>query len=137
LSDPTKHSSHAANGLRILIVEDEPVTSQAMKRFLEFKGHEVSTAANGEEALQESQNLKPDIVVSDWKLEGDEDGLDVVAQLQSERDPTIIMVTAHRLDRVRDRSRALGLKVAAFRRKPISLASLASLVEEVAAHRAG
>lgn len=121
----------ASHTLRILIVEDEPVTSMAMKRFLEFEGHQVAVAASEEEAVTESRSLKPNVVVSDWKLRDGDDGLTVARRLQSEYHPSIIMVTAHRLETVRGRAREMGLEIAAFRRKPVSLAHLAELLDEV------
>ena len=122
--------------MRILIVEDEPVSKMAMKRYLEFMGYEVAVASNGKEALEESRERRPDVVVSDWILKDGEDGLYAARELQSTHASNIIMVTAHRLEHVREKAQELRVKIAAFRRKPISLSNLAELVESVAEPKA-
>lgn len=104
-----------------------------MKRYLEFMGHEVTVASCGQEALDESTGRPPDVLVSDWILEDGEDGLHTARKLQSAYALNIIMVTAHRLERVRRKAQELDVRIAAFRRKPISLSHLAELVESVAA----
>jgi CheY-like chemotaxis protein len=52
---------------RILIVEDDAITSGALKMVLEWEGYHVDCAANGEEALSCLRQLgpKPDIILLD------------------------------------------------------------------------
>jgi len=53
---------------RILIAEDEPDIRELVAFTLRFAGHEVTTTANGEEALQQASNLMPDIIIMDVRM---------------------------------------------------------------------
>ena len=53
---------------RILIAEDEPDIRELVAFTLRFAGHEVTTTANGEEALQQAYQLIPDIIIMDVRM---------------------------------------------------------------------
>jgi CheY-like chemotaxis protein len=53
---------------RILIAEDEPDIRELIAFTLRFAGHEVTTTANGEEALQQASQLIPDIIIMDVRM---------------------------------------------------------------------
>lgn len=53
---------------RILIAEDEPDIRELVAFTLRFAGHEVTTTANGEEALQQASQLMPDIIIMDVRM---------------------------------------------------------------------
>jgi DNA-binding response OmpR family regulator len=53
---------------RILISEDEPDIRELVAFTLRFAGHEVTTTANGEEALQQASQVIPDIVIMDVRM---------------------------------------------------------------------
>jgi DNA-binding response OmpR family regulator len=53
---------------RILISEDEPDIRELVAFTLRFAGHEVTTTANGEEALQQASQLIPDIIIMDVRM---------------------------------------------------------------------
>lgn len=55
---------------RILVVDDEAVIRQAVKRILEQEGHEVITAASGHSALEKVQLDNFTVVISDLKMPG-------------------------------------------------------------------
>jgi CheY-like chemotaxis protein len=52
---------------RILVVEDDAITSDALKMVLELEGYQVDCAANGQEALKHLQQTveKPDLILLD------------------------------------------------------------------------
>ncbi len=50
---------------KVLIVEDDPVLSQAYQLILEREGHKVTIAANGQEALERAEADKPTIILLD------------------------------------------------------------------------
>jgi CheY-like chemotaxis protein len=52
-----------ANGHRVLLVEDEPDTREALRLLLEDKGYAVDTAENGWRALQICSRGQPPCVV--------------------------------------------------------------------------
>ena len=61
---------------RVLIVDDEPAIVRLVRDYLERAGFEVSTAANGEDALHLFAREHPDLVILDLSLPVI-DGLDV------------------------------------------------------------
>ncbi|CAN5909206.1 hypothetical protein BH23ACT10_BH23ACT10_20580 [soil metagenome] len=61
---------------QILLVEDDPSTSEAVSLALEGFGHRVDTAATGDEALDRWRCGRPDLVLLDVMLPG-RDGLEV------------------------------------------------------------
>lgn len=55
---------------RILVVDDEAVIRQAVKRILEQENYEVVTATSGHTALEKVQNEDFTVVISDLKMPG-------------------------------------------------------------------
>jgi DNA-binding response OmpR family regulator len=53
---------------RILIAEDEPDIRELVAFTLRFAGHEVTPAANGEEAVQIASQLIPDLILMDVRM---------------------------------------------------------------------
>jgi len=53
---------------RILIAEDEPDIRELVAFTLRFAGHEVTTTANGEEALKQASQIIPDLVLMDVRM---------------------------------------------------------------------
>jgi CheY-like chemotaxis protein len=55
---------------RILLVEDNPLTSRAVRMLLEWEGYLVDCAGNGQEALNQLRHLeeKPDLILLDLML---------------------------------------------------------------------
>lgn len=116
---------------RILVVEDEPEAGAAMQRFLEFRGHKVNLARNARRALELAEETSPDVLVCDWQLEDQDDGVDVAREVQSSQDVPVVLVTGQQLSRARLKARQSQVRVAAFRRKPVSLSELANLIESL------
>lgn len=80
---------------RILIVEDEPQIVNFLQRGLGYKGFEVITAYNGQQALRIFQSSQPDLIVLDIKLP-DIDGYQVCRYIRASGDEylPILMLTA-------------------------------------------
>ena len=81
---------------RILIVEDEPMTSITEQQMLVNLGHEVTgIALSGEVAVQRAGVDKPDLVLMDLKLMGDMDGREAALKIQELYKIPVVVVTAH------------------------------------------
>jgi two-component system phosphate regulon response regulator OmpR len=78
---------------RILIVDDDPDVRESMGEYLQGHGFEVALADNGEAMRRAFAAAKPDVVLLDLRLPG-EDGLSLARWLRAEHDVPIIMVTA-------------------------------------------
>ncbi len=80
----------------ILLVEDELAQQQLVAGILEKSGYQVSVATSVEEALEQFDTKDIDLVLSDWKLDGNRDGLELLKEVrQREKDVAFVMVTAY------------------------------------------
>jgi two-component system LytT family response regulator len=80
---------------KAIVVDDEPAARRLMKNLLqEHKNviEVIAEAANGQEAIQKIEELKPDLVFLDIQMP-DLTGFEVIDRL--ERKPTIIFTTAY------------------------------------------
>jgi two-component system, OmpR family, response regulator MprA len=85
-------SSQVATG-RVLVIEDDAEIADVLRRFLRQEGHEVRTAADGEEALPAAAEFVPDLVILDLGLPGI-DGVEVCRRLRADGDVPILILTA-------------------------------------------
>jgi DNA-binding response OmpR family regulator len=82
--------------LRTLVVDDERGIRFFLAKTLEKDGHRVSTAGDGEEALEKLREERFDLLMLDLKLGGRVDGLRVLEAVRWRWPSTIvIMLTAH------------------------------------------
>ena len=76
--------------MRILVADDEKIKRVTLAQDLAAQGHDVATACDGEEALEQLANGRFDVVVTDLKMPGI-GGMEVLRTLRKER-PEIIVV---------------------------------------------
>jgi len=80
---------------RILLVDDEAGIRKVLGIALTDSGYEVTTAENGEAALDLFRQLKPPIVLTDIKMP-DMDGIELLQHIKAESPNTeVIMFTGH------------------------------------------
>jgi len=78
----------------VLVVDDDLKLLKMLQRTLAYEGLQVVTASNGEEALNQVDVSKPDLLIVDWMMPK-MDGLAVVQELRAEKNPAmILMLTA-------------------------------------------
>jgi len=93
---------------KILIVDDEIHVVRLIQEFLTMKGYEVYTAADGTEAIQKVQELKPHIVLLDMIMPGI-GGIDTLKEIKKiDPDIAVIMVTAVNDEELAKRAVQLG-----------------------------
>jgi two-component system CheB/CheR fusion protein len=68
---------------RVLIVEDEPDALETLQDWIKTQGWHVRTAQTGQAALQIGKSFQPDLLITDYLLQDDLTGLDVIAQLRT------------------------------------------------------
>jgi DNA-binding NtrC family response regulator len=79
----------------ILICDDDPDIRSAMRRAL--KGYEIVEAGSPREALDAIRRQPFDAVVSDYSMDSDADGLDLLQLIKVQQPSTIrFLVTANR-----------------------------------------
>jgi len=114
---------------RILVVEDEPSLSMAIRDELEFEGFEASVVEDGIAGLDRILAEAPDLVILDLMLPG-KSGFEICREVRGRgMDTPIIMLTA-RAQEV-DRVRGLELGADDYVIKPFSLAELVARIRAV------
>jgi len=79
----------------ILLVDDEVGIRRVLGIALEDSGYAVTTAENGEDALDKFRRLRPPIVLTDIKMP-DMDGIELLQHIKAESPETeVIMFTGH------------------------------------------
>jgi len=112
---------------KLLIIEDELAHAEALAEAMEGEGYIVFTAGNGSEGLAIFNRKDPDVIVTDLKLGGDIDGLDVVKSIvKSSHNCEVIMITAH--SSIENCKVALREGAYDFIEKPIDLDLLRAVV---------
>jgi DNA-binding response OmpR family regulator len=70
--------------MKILFGFGDVLTLDAWLAFFEQKGHEVDGAMSGEDLIGVAGDFKPDLLVSEYKLNGEVDGLGVFYELSTD-----------------------------------------------------
>ncbi len=80
---------------KLLIIDDDAVLVSTLKRAMERRGLEVSTAMNGDEAIKQLQEQPHDFATLDLKLEK-ESGLAILEQILSvQADLKVVVLTGY------------------------------------------
>lgn len=92
----------------VLIVEDEPRMAALLADYLQASGYTSAWLANGLEVVPSVKSRRPDVVLLDLMLPG-QDGMSVCRELRLFSDVPVIMLTA----RVEEADRLMGLEIGA------------------------
>ena len=115
--------------LRILVVDDEPQIRRQLKIGLEGYGYDVLTASNGADAILQTAQQKPDMLILDIALGSEPDGLEVCRRLREWSKTPIIVLSVHMEDRTK--VEALHTGADDYITKPFSMAELEARVQAV------
>ncbi|MBW2009040.1 MAG: response regulator [Deltaproteobacteria bacterium] len=131
--------NRSSSGLRILLVEDNALNRQFAVKLLEKRGHRVSVACHGEEALRRLEEDSFDLVLMDIQMPV-MDGLTATRKIRereagTERHVPIIAMTANAMPG--DRRRCLEAGMDDYISKPIKPKVLEELLEKWTGHDAG
>jgi DNA-binding NtrC family response regulator len=118
----------------ILIVDDELVLRESLAAWLERDGHQVETAASGEEGLARLMEKQFDIMLVDIKM-GGMSGLEVLRRVkESDPDVAIVMITA--FGSISTAIEAMKDGAQDYLLKPFDPNELGLLVEKIVSHQA-
>ncbi len=124
----------ALDGMRVLVVEDEPEARELISHLIVRRGAEVKSCGSAEEALQLLQQWRPDVLMSDIAMPG-EDGYSLINRVRAlppekgGRTPAAALTAYAREE---DRQRALAAGYQMHVAKPISSGQLVTTLTHLA-----
>jgi len=117
-------------GIRLLVVDDEPDARELLSTILQEAGAEVAAAGSADEALAAFERVRPDVLVSDIGMPHG-DGYSLIRRvrlLEGDCGSRIPAVALTAFARAEDRSEALGCGFQAHLPKPIEPSELTALI---------
>ena len=114
---------------KIVVLDDQPDICLSIKCCLTSIGHSVQIAHSGDEAIDFAYLFKPDVLITDWNLHSDYDGLEVAEAFHAaNKQIKTILISGYICD-------ALNKQVAeatVFQslRKPFSMDKLVMIVDD-------
>lgn len=118
----------SARGQRVLVVDDDPQILRAVRTSLQARGYEVTTAVNGETALDLLSEAPCDLVVLDLGLPGI-DGHDVIRRVRAWSKVPIIVLTVR--ESQQDKVEALDDGADDYVTKPFAIPELLARMRAV------
>ena len=114
---------------RLLVVDDEPNIRELLSASLRYAGFEVTTAADGQQALTAARAQRPDLLVLDVMMPG-VDGFEVVRRLRSEgvRCPVLFLTARDSTD---DKITGLTIGGDDYVTKPFSLEEVVARIRAI------
>jgi len=124
-----------AQDLRVLVIDDDPVSREHARNMLEEVGIAADTAASGPEAIEMIQlkvarHAAYNLMFVDWKMPG-QNGMEVTKQIRRivGQDSAMIVLTAYDWDEIEDEAKAAG--VDSFMAKPLFPSNVLSTFRRV------
>jgi two-component system sensor histidine kinase/response regulator len=119
--------------LRILLAEDNAVNRLLAVRLLEKKGHSVTVACDGRQAVDALARERFDLALLDIQMP-ELDGFEVTAAVRAQEEGTgrrlpLVALTAHAMQGDRERCLAAGMD--GYVTKPIQMEQLAKVMADV------
>jgi CheY-like chemotaxis protein len=119
----------------VLIAEDNPVNRELLRELLESRGYLVHEACNGQEALDQLEQTRPDIVLLDINMPV-MDGFAAISRIREQPSLATLPVLAVTAYAMRgDRERVLSSGFNGYLSKPINPVELTAELDRVFSNR--
>jgi two-component system CheB/CheR fusion protein len=134
LSTPTRAEIVRLDGLHLLVVDDHEDTRELLRVALTNSGADVRTCASSADALASIKNWKPDCIISDVGMPG-EDGYELIKKIRAlkkkdrAKTPAIALTGFAGTD---DKSKAIAAGYQLHLSKPVDLGTLTSEIARLA-----
>jgi signal transduction histidine kinase/CheY-like chemotaxis protein len=122
--------AEAAEGLRILVVEDHPDTARTMVTLLRTMGHTPTVATSVADGLRAAAAATYDLLLCDIGLP-DGSGIDLLKQLPPDRTRRAVALTGYGMDE--DVRRSLEAGFESHLTKPLNVERLVAMLDELGA----
>jgi signal transduction histidine kinase len=117
-----------AHAPAILIVEDEAIVAYDIQQTLLDLGYDAfAIAASADEAIARAEARRPELVLMDIRLKGNQDGISAALTLRKRFGAPVIYLTAHADDRTIERAKIS--EPYGYLLKPVSAPELKSVIE--------
>lgn len=116
---------------KVLVAEDSPINRELLRELLEARGYEVFEACNGQEALELSTQIEPDVLLLDIGMPV-LDGFATVRKLRESNSPPrlpVLAVTAYAMRG--DRENILNSGFDGYISKPIEANTLFKQIDQL------
>ncbi len=108
----------------VLIAEDNEANIRSMSGYLVAKGFRLAVARNGGEAVDQTRELRPDLILMDIQMPG-VDGMEATRQIREDSEfSSIPIIALTALAMPGDRERVLEAGANEYMAKPVSLRAL-------------
>ncbi|MBO0750385.1 MAG: response regulator, partial [Porphyrobacter sp.] len=95
-AEPTDQAHPSLEGLRVLLVEDDPNLNELVGQMLQEQGSQVLAAATAAEGLDLFERNRVDAVLSDMVMPGEMGGLDLARRMRAMRkDFPVVLMTGY------------------------------------------
>ena len=121
----------------LLVVDDEADIVTYLEQALSVHGYQVRSASNGADALERIRESIPDLILLDLRMPV-MDGYEVIRRLKSDivtMGIPIIVITASPVDKERDKVQVLGMGVAQYMTKPLSVETIVAEIKRATTER--
>lgn len=121
--------------INVLVVDDSALMRRLIARFLEEDPQQppikvLDTAANGQEALEKTLRLRPDVVTMDVEMPV-LDGLATLERLMRQHPVPVVMLSAHTTEGAQATIKALSLGAVDFVAKPARREDMMPMVHDL------
>ena len=111
----------------VLVIDDDAVTRDMLRRIFEKEGYTVTTAAQAEEGLRLAHEIKPDVITLDVMMPG-MDGWTLLRNIK--QDPGVMHIPVIMLSMVDDKGMGFSLGAAEYLTKPVDRARLVQVLKK-------
>jgi PAS domain S-box-containing protein len=123
--------SPEGSGMRVLVVEDEPLAAQLVDDYLKPEGYQVTVCQTANSAILAIEAQRPDVIILDLMMQGEPaDGVDLLKRLKSMSETKDIPVIVASV-LAKEVSSTISLGAVAHLTKPIRKQRLIETLREV------
>ena len=118
---------HGKQSKKILVIDDEPVVGNIIKRFMQNDDYSVLVCNSSSEAITATQNSVPELIISDFNLPCCSNGVDLCLKIQesTSQNVPVIIISGEIKNELNAKKRGF-----AFMGKPLEKEKFLPLVEE-------
>jgi two-component system, NtrC family, response regulator AtoC len=122
----------AVNGPSVLIVDDERTLARSIKVFLNESGYQAEVAGTAEQALEQLERMRPDVIFLDVRLPG-MSGIELLQKIH-EFDPAVPVVIMTAFGTIEGAVDAVKRGAFDYLKKPVDLDELKLLADRAREH---